>query len=260
MVIGNKRRRMARRVSLFLRTGQLLVLAYWVCPIQLVAQEQFPACDLAEPPVTAQPESEVQPSIRRVLQNAATPGEEWSPTYDGVRFSALRNGVPHVEIESLQIRRSKDYLEISLAAFNASPNPAQQSYLTVTFRPEPEIEFSTEDFPAEVAVGMEITKVLPGEPVYARGGSILESDAVLIEGHGPWEPRQRHWLRFGIPTDRLPTRIHYRVTVQSVEGRWMNFPATSEISDQQGWPVATCRLVAPGSNERFSTVASSEND
>ncbi len=191
-------------------------------------------------------------AVRRGLREFSRGLEEWSPGVDLQQLNETGNGRPYPVLSPVIVERGNTTVAIEFKAVNHSPHPAPAGYLTVTFVLPEMVEPEDLDLVVKASEGMRVVRVLPGEPIYARGGQLLSSDRLLIEAQGEWPAQSGHWIRLTMPEVQLPQAFQYRSTLQDQSGRFLNSPRESDMLDQQGWAVSGCtmrdapiRLAAP---------------
>lgn len=115
-----------------------------------------------------------------------------------------------------------------------------------------------------VPEGMALHVIPAGGRVYGRDGLVQQAEHLMVEVHGPWQPRQSRTLEVAVSSADKPAEVRFRSAFSDAGGTYQNTPVESLMLDQQGWPARTCTFkaggAAPVDEERLAAQSANPNE
>lgn len=90
--------------------------------------------------------------------------------------------------------------------------------------------------------GMALHVIPAGGQLFGRNGRPQVARHLMIEVHGPWQPRASRTLEIQLREAEAPVLVYYRSALSDEGNNYRNAPAESDRIDQQGWPAMACSI------------------
>lgn len=187
------------------------------------------------------PETSAEPAIRRRLRDdIATPADYGSAESDLAELTYVTASRPVAHLRDVVQVPSADRVLLRLTVVNNSRHASPAGGITLSFpgftRPSDRARIES----VVVPEGMDLHVIAAGGRVFGRNGLAQRAEHLMVEVHGPWQPRQARTLDVAVSSADKRLEVRFRSALSDAGGNYQNTPVESGVIDQQGWPARAC--------------------
>ena len=182
--------------------------------------------------------------VRRLRAALATSPEVGGIEFDMAELSFVTSTTPNPLVQDVVQVPGDGRTALKVTVVNNSRHASPDGGITLSF---PELTRPTDRSRIEdvrVPEGMALHVIPAGGQLFGRNGLPQVARHLMIEVHGPWQPRQSRTLEIQLRAAEAPLLVHYRSALSDEDNNYRNAPAQSGRLDQQGWPAMACSIGA----------------
>lgn len=181
-------------------------------------------------------------SVRRLRTAHVASAEASSVESDMAGLAFVTSTGPNPLVQEIVQVPGDGRAALKVTVVNNSRHASPDGGITLSF---PELTSPSDRSRVEgvrVPDGMALHVIPAGSQLFGRNGQSQVARHLMIEVHGPWQPRQSRTLEIQLRAGDTPLLVYYRSALSDENNDYRNAPAQSDRLDQQGWPAMVCSI------------------